>query len=86
MSDYEQTREADWVGSHYKVVVKRSSDKELPVLQLDENTKYYDNRISVKVLRMMVLNSLAVLSQRKISHPILTNIHRTWVLCLVLCM
>ncbi len=34
MSDYEQTREADWVGSHYKVVVKRSSDKELPVLQL----------------------------------------------------
>lgn len=26
----------------------------------------------------MVLNSLAVLSQRKISHPILTNIHRTW--------
>lgn len=36
MSDYEQTREADWVGSHYKVVVKRSSDKELPVLQLDE--------------------------------------------------
>lgn len=51
MSDYEQTREADWVGSHYKVVVKRSSDKELPVLQLDENTKYYDNRISVKVLR-----------------------------------
>lgn len=40
MSDYEQTREADWVGSHYKVVVKRSSDKELPVLQLDENTKY----------------------------------------------
>lgn len=51
MSDYEQTREADWVGSHYKVVVKRCSDKELPVLQLDENTKYYDNRISVKVLR-----------------------------------
>lgn len=36
MSDYEQTREADWVGSHYKVVVKRSSDKELPVLQLDK--------------------------------------------------
>ena len=32
-------------------MVKRSSDKELPVLQLDENTKYYDNRISVKVLR-----------------------------------
>ena len=51
MSEYEQTREADWVGSHYKVVVKRSSDKELPVLQLDENTKYYDNRISFKVLR-----------------------------------
>ena len=41
MSDYEQTREADWVGSHYKVVVKRSSDKELPVLQLDD-TSYID--------------------------------------------
>lgn len=51
MSDYEQSRDVEWVGSTYQVVVKRKSSAELPVVQLDENTKYYDNQITVRVLR-----------------------------------
>ena len=51
MSEYEQARDVDWVGSTYKVVVKRSSDTELPLVKVDENNKYYDNVIQVRVLR-----------------------------------
>lgn len=51
MSNYEQAREVDWLGAKYKVVVKRTADTQLPVLCLDDSTRYYDNRISVKILR-----------------------------------
>ena len=51
MSGYEQARDVEWVGSTYKVVVKRSSDTELPLVKVDENNKYYDNVIQVRVLR-----------------------------------
>jgi hypothetical protein len=51
MGGYEQTREVEWLGSTYKVVVKRTADKSLPVLQLDGGNKYYDNRITVTILR-----------------------------------
>lgn len=51
MSGYEQARDVDWVGSTYKVVVKRSSDAELPIVKVDENNKYFDNVIQVRVLR-----------------------------------
>lgn len=51
MSDYQQKRDVEWVGSTYQVVVKRQSSKELPLVELDENNKYYDNKITVRVLR-----------------------------------
>lgn len=51
MSNYEQARDIEWLGSTYKVVVKRECDTSLPILQLDENNKYYDNKITVRILR-----------------------------------
>lgn len=51
MSNYEQAREIEWLGSTYKVVVKRECDPSLPIVQLDENNKYYDNKITVRILR-----------------------------------
>lgn len=51
MSDYEQARDIEWLGTTYKIVVKRASDSELPIIKLDETTKYYDNKITVRILR-----------------------------------
>ena len=51
MSDYEQARDIEWLGTNYKIVVKRASDSELPIIKLDETTKYYDNKITVRILR-----------------------------------
>ena len=51
MSNYEQAREVSWLGAKYKVVVKRTADAQLPVLCLDDSTRYYDNRITVTILR-----------------------------------
>lgn len=51
MSNYEQARDIEWLGTTYKVVVKRECDTSLPILQLDENNKYYDNKITVRILR-----------------------------------
>lgn len=51
MSDYEQSRNVDWMGSVYQVVVKRKADSSLPMIQVDDHTKYYDNIITVRILR-----------------------------------
>ena len=51
MSDYEQARDVEWLGSTYKVVVKRVSDSSLPIVKLDENNKYYDNKITIRIIR-----------------------------------
>ncbi len=51
MSDYEQSRDVEWIGTNYQVVVKRSSSSDLPLVQLDDDTKYYDNKIIVRILR-----------------------------------
>ena len=49
----DQTRSYDfqWLGSNYKAVVVRKAGTSLPVATDDEGTKYYDNRIEVKILR-----------------------------------
>ncbi len=51
MSEYEQARDVEWLGSTYKVVVKRESDDSLPLATGDDHTKYYDNKITVRILR-----------------------------------
>ena len=42
MSGYEQSRDVEWLGNHYKVVVKREAD---------QTNKYYDNKITIRILR-----------------------------------
>lgn len=51
MSEYEQARDVEWLGSTYKVIVKRVADADLPLAQGDDNTKYFDNKITVRILR-----------------------------------
>lgn len=51
MSEYIDSRQTEWVGSVYTVEVKRRKDPSLPVVTLGDKTRYYDNRISVKVIR-----------------------------------
>lgn len=51
MSEYEQSRSIEWLGATYKVVVKREPDDSLPLVKVDENTKYYDNKITVRIIR-----------------------------------
>lgn len=51
MSGYEQARDVEWLGSTYKVVVKREADSSLPLAIGDDNTKYFDNKITVRILR-----------------------------------
>lgn len=51
MSEYEQSRNVEWLGTSYKVVVKREADTSLPLATGDDNTRYFDNKISVKILR-----------------------------------
>nr|MBP7471844.1 DUF4738 domain-containing protein [Prevotella sp.] len=51
MSDYSQSHDVKWIGSMYKVIVKRSPDTSLGVIPVDDNTKFYDNVINVRILR-----------------------------------
>ena len=51
MSGYEQARDVEWLGSTYKVIVKREADTSLPLAMGDDNTKYFDNKITVRILR-----------------------------------
>ena len=48
--DYAQSRKVDWLGAVYTVETKRVADPSLPVIA-DGTTKYYDNRITVRILR-----------------------------------
>lgn len=51
MSHDKQTRETTWVGSEYKVMVERTADTTRPALKIDDHTRYYDNKINVRILR-----------------------------------
>lgn len=51
LSSYEQTRDIEWLGKSYQVVMKRVADHELPVVECEDHSKYYDNKITIKVLR-----------------------------------
>ncbi len=51
MNEYTDSRQTEWVGSVYTVEVKRMTDTSLPVVEQEDHAKYYDNKISVKVIR-----------------------------------
>ncbi|ETD15812.1 MULTISPECIES: DUF4738 domain-containing protein [Prevotellaceae] len=51
VGDYSQTRDVEWLGSHYKIEVKRVADTSLPLADDGSGNKYFDNRITVRILR-----------------------------------
>lgn len=51
IGNYDMTSPVDWVGSTYQVVVERKADHSLPLADDGQGNKYYDNRISLKILR-----------------------------------
>lgn len=51
IGDSVRTTSIKWLGSDYSVVVRTVTDKELPLATDEYNVQYYDQVISVKVLR-----------------------------------
>jgi hypothetical protein len=50
IGDQVKEREIYWVGANYRVVVSTKADTSLP-LATDGSSKYYDNRITIRILR-----------------------------------
>ena len=48
--NYVQSRKIKWLGGVYTVETKRVADTSLPLIE-DGNTKYYDNKIMIRILR-----------------------------------
>ena len=51
MSNYAQSRKVQWLGQEYTVQYERQADTKLGIVRVDDHTKYYDNRVTVRVLR-----------------------------------
>ncbi len=51
MGDYKQSRTVEWLGSSYSVSVERKADTSLPLAVDESGNKYYDNRITLSILR-----------------------------------
>ena len=51
VGDYSQSRHVDWVGSTYTVEVNRQADSTLTIVKDDNGQRYYDNKITVKIIR-----------------------------------
>ena len=51
MSPYEQKRNVQWLGATYKVCIERKADRSLAQAVDEQGNKYYDNRITVRILR-----------------------------------
>ena len=51
IGDYSQTRDVEWLGANYKVTVVRMADTSLSLVDDGAGNKYFDNRITVRILR-----------------------------------
>lgn len=51
MGDYKQERTIEWLGGHYTINVERKADKSLPLAVDESGNKYYDNRITLTIMR-----------------------------------
>ena len=51
MGDYSQSRSVEWLGGKYSVKVERKADTSLPLAVDESGNKYYDNRITLTILR-----------------------------------
>lgn len=51
MGEYSQNRTVKWLGTDYEVQLKREADASLELVHLDDGGSFFDNRITVRVLR-----------------------------------
>ncbi len=51
MGDYKQNRSVEWMGNTYNICVERKADQSLPLAVDESGNKYYDNRITLSILR-----------------------------------
>lgn len=51
VGNYSQSRQVEWVGATYTVEVNRQADTTLTVVKDDNGQRYYDNKITVKIIR-----------------------------------
>lgn len=51
VGNYSQSRQVEWVGSTYTVEVNRQADTTLTIVKDDNGQRYYDNKITVKIIR-----------------------------------
>ena len=51
MQKYSHRESVDWLDGKYEVVVSREVDESAPVFSDDSGSKYYDNRLTLTVLR-----------------------------------
>uniref|UniRef100_A0AB33J4P7 DUF4738 domain-containing protein n=2 Tax=unclassified Prevotella TaxID=2638335 RepID=A0AB33J4P7_9BACT len=51
IGDYQQTRDVEWLGATYKVLVVRQANQSLQQVDDGNGNRYYDNQITVKIIR-----------------------------------
>ena len=51
MGDYSQDRSVEWLGGTYSIKVMRKADRSLPLATDEGGNKYFDNRITLTILR-----------------------------------
>lgn len=51
LSSFEYKRVVEWIGSSYTIRIKRFADKTLPTTTDEDGKKYYDNKITLEILR-----------------------------------
>jgi len=49
--DYSQSMPVEWLGTKYTVSVSRKADSTLPIVTNTSGDKYYDNAITVRIVR-----------------------------------
>lgn len=51
MSDIAQDRSTEWVGGTYTISISRRADESLPIITDETGKKFFDNIISLKIMR-----------------------------------
>lgn len=51
MSDYTMNKMVDWADSRYSIYIQRVADESQPMVKDEQGNEYYDNVISLKVVR-----------------------------------
>ena len=51
LTDFSYKKEIEWMDAVYTITIRRYADKDLPLITDEDGTKYFDNKIDLKILR-----------------------------------